>query len=259
LAVLTGAQLITDEVGLKPEAILPEHLGTCKKISVTKDDTIILDGGGSKKELEERCELIRQSAAASTSDYEKEKLNERLAKLVGGVAVVKVGGASEVEVSEKKDRVVDALNATRAAVEEGIVAGGGLALLYATPLLSTVKYENQDQKVGINIVRKALAVPARAIIDNSGMDGAVITGKLLEEAKGNAFCTRGINAANGEMVDMIAAGIIDPTKVVRSALVDAAGVASLMATTEATISDAPEKKSKGGNHQNHDHDDDADY
>jgi chaperonin GroEL len=206
-----------------------------------------MDGAGSKAEIKERVDLIRDTLAATTSEYEKEKLQERVAKLVGGVAVIKVGGASEVEVSEKKDRVTDALNATRAAVEEGIVPGGGMALLYATQVLSSVKVDNQDQQVGVDIIRRALKVPARTIIDNSGLDGAVVVGKLLEDAmkspSSKAHLTRGMNSATGEYVDMIKCGIVDPTKVVRTALVDASSVASLMTTTEAMIVDAPKKES----------------
>jgi len=246
LAVLTGAQLISEEVGLKLEAVTLDMLGTCKKISVTKDDSILLDGGGSKSDLEERCSLIRDTIATTTSEYEKEKLSERLAKLTGGVAVIKVGGASEVEVGEKKDRVVDALNATKAAVEEGIVPGGGMALLYANQALSRLKVDNPDQTVGVNIIKKALSVPARSIVDNAGLDGAVVVGKLLEDAlkeyTDGAKLTKGMNAATGQYVDMVKAGIIDPTKVVRTALVDASSVASLMTTTEAMIVDLPKKE-----------------
>lgn len=243
LAVLTGGQLISEEVGLKLENVTLDHLGQCGKMTVSKDDTIMLDGKGDKAALDERCNLLRESAEETTSAYEKEKLQERLAKLSGGVAVIKVGGASEVEVGEKKDRFDDALNATRAAVEEGIVPGGGMALLYATQGLSNVKVDNQDQTVGVELVRRALQVPAKSIIDNAGMSGAVVIGKLLEEAAGNAKATRGMNAATGQYVDMIEAGIIDPTKVVRTALTDASGVASLLTTTEAMIVDLPMKES----------------
>jgi len=243
LAVLTGAQLISEEVGLKLENVTLDMLGKCRKLSCSKDDTIILDGGGSKADIDERCALLRDTLTQSTSEYDKEKLNERLAKMTGGVGVIKVGGASEVEVSEKKDRVIDALNATRAAVEEGIVPGGGLALLYATSALSKLKVANQDQQVGVNIIKRALQVPAKSILDNAGLDGAVIVGKLFEEAAGKARVTRGLNAATGEYVDMITAGIVDPTKVVRTALVDASGVASLMTTTEAMVVDEVKKES----------------
>jgi len=246
LAVLTGGTVISEEVGLKLETATLESLGSCGKLTVSKDDSIVLDGEGDKAQIEERCNLLRDSADATTSSYEKEKLAERLAKLSGGVAVIKVGGASEVEVGEKKDRVDDALNATRAAVEEGIVPGGGMALLYATQALDSVKFDNQDQKVGIQLVRRALQVPAKSIIDNAGMEGAVVIGKLLEESNGNLRSTRGMNAATGEYVDMIQAGIIDPTKVVRTALTDASGVASLMTTTESMIVDLPAKDEAGG-------------
>ena len=208
------------------------------QITITKDDTIILDGSGAKTDLNERCSLIKDQISQTTSDYEKEKLQERLAKLSGGVAVIKVGGASEVEVGEKKDRVDDALNATRAAVEEGIVPGGGMALLYASASLKSLKAANSDQQVGIDIVARAIQVPAKAILNNAGLDGAIIVGKLLEKGE----FTRGVNAANGEFVDMIDAGIIDPTKVVRTALTDASGVASLMTTTECIIVDLPKKE-----------------
>lgn len=243
ISVLTGATLITEDTGLKLEQATIGHLGSCGKITVSRDDTIILDGDGDKSAIEERCALLRDAVndSASASAFEREKLHERLAKLSGGVAVIKVGGASEVEVGEKKDRVDDALNATRAAVEEGIVPGGGMALLYSTQNLHEVPFANSDQKVGIDIVRRALQIPARSIIDNCGMEGAVVIGKLLEEAKGDTKCSRGMNAATGEYVDMIKAGVIDPTKVVRTALSDASGVASLMTTTEAMIVEIPNK------------------
>lgn len=239
LAILTGGQLISEEVGLKLEDCTMDMLGTCKKITISKDDTIIMHGAGGRAEIEERCELLRVSVKETTSEYEKEKLKERLAKLSGGVAVIKVGGVSEVEVGEKKDRVDDALNATRAAVTEGIVPGGGYALLYATLGLRSVVTANRDQEVGVEIVRRALQCPARAIIDNAGMEGAVVVGRLLEEAKGDVLYKMGMNSANGKIVDMVKSGIIDPTKVVRTALVDAAGVASLMTTTECMIVDIP--------------------
>lgn len=244
LAILTGATVISEEAGLKLEEAKLEHLGSCKKIAISKDDTIVLDGHGDKGAIEERCALIRDSIVApNVSAYEREKMQERLAKLAGGIAVIKVGGASEVEVGEKKDRVDDALNATRAAVEEGIVPGGGSALLYSTiDLHNKVSVSNSDQRHGVEIVRKALQVPAKSIIDNAGMEGAVVIGKLLEEAKGNPKSSRGMNAATGEYCDMIAAGIIDPTKVVRTALTDASGVASLMTTTEAMVVELPREE-----------------
>jgi chaperonin GroEL len=218
LAILTGGQVISEETGATLADARLDQLGSCKKISIGKDDTIVLDGDGDKGMIEERCAFIRDNIASTTSAYEKEKLQERLAKLGGGVAVIKVGGSSEVEVGEKKDRVDDALNATRAAVEEGIVPGGGTALLYSTiDLHRHVTGANADQKHGIDIVRRALQVPARSIIDNSGLEGSVVIGKLLEEAAAasanGALPSRGMNAATGEYVDMIAAGIIDPTKV----------------------------------------------
>jgi len=247
IAVLTGAQLISEELDIKLENCDATAFGTAKKISVTKDDTIILDGGGREAELAERIELIKAALGQTTSEYEKEKLHERLAKLSGGVAVIKVGGASEVEVGEKKDRVDDALNATRAAVEEGIVPGGGTALLYATQALDKIELKNQDQRVGVKIVQKALRVPCKTIADNAGLSGEVIVGKLLEISNGDVKCVMGCNAATGEYpVDMIKSGIIDPTKVVRTALVDAAGVASLMTTTEAIIVDLPEPAAPAG-------------
>ncbi len=254
MATLCGATVISDDsdngVGIKLENAGVEVLGSCKKLTATKDDTILLDGAGDKAALEERCTALRAGVETAQSDYDKEKLQERLAKLSGGVAVIRVGGASEVEVGEKKDRVDDALHATRAAIEEGIVPGGGTALLYATIHLATLRPSNPDQQVGVDIVRRALQVPARSILDNAGLQGEVLLGKLLEEAapliaKDPAYRpTRGINAATGEFVDMIEAGIVDPTKVVRTALTDASGVASLMATTEALVVEHQEKKKR---------------
>jgi len=243
IAILTGGTLITDELDMKLENVTDEQLGTADKVTITKDDTIILGGGGKQQALEERCKFLRESIDQVTSNYDKEKLTERLAKLSGGVAVIKVGGASEVEVSEKKDRIEDALNATRAAVEEGIVAGGGVALLYAAEVLKNVKLENQDQQVGVNIVRRALRAPAEIIASNAGLDGKVVIGKLLEKSNGDLKSSLGLNAATGDYpIDLISAGIIDPLKVVRTALIDAAGVASLMTTTEAMIVDLPQEK-----------------
>jgi chaperonin GroEL len=212
-------------------------LGTCKKLTISKDDTIMLDGAGGKEAIDERCELLRETIADTSSEYEKEKLQERLAKLSGGVAVIKVGGATETEVSEKKDRVTDALNATRAAVEEGIVAGGGTALLYATQALKDLPVSNNDQKYGVEIMVQALTVPCKTIAANAGAEGAVVVGKLLESTDPNY----GFDAQNGEYVDLVAKGIIDPTKVVRTALVDAASIASLMTTTEAMVVELPTK------------------
>lgn len=245
LCALTGATLASEDSDVKVENITVEQLGQIKKLVVSKDDTVLMGGAGSKESIDERVSIIREAIATTTSDYEKEKLQERLAKLSGGVAVIKVGGGSEVEVGEKKDRVVDALNATRAAVEEGIVPGGGTALLYSTQALSSVKLDNHDQMVGVNLVKAALQVPAKSVLKNAGLNGDVIVGKLLDEANGNTKATKGMNAATGEFVDMIKAGIIDPTKVVRTALTDASGVASLMITTEAMIYDKPEKAKNG--------------
>jgi len=235
ICVLTGATLVTDEVGLKLEDCNISHLGSCGTLTVTKDDTVVLDGSGAAEEIEERCEILREMVDGTSSEYEKEQMQKRLAKLSGGVAVIKVGGSSEVEVGEKKDRVDDALNATRAAVAEGIVPGGGVPLLMAAKNLENVQVDNRDQSVGVEIVSKALSLPAKKILENAGLEGAVIVGKILEDTTE----TFGMNAATGEYVDMIEAGIIDPTKVVRSALSDAAGVASLMTTTEAMITEVP--------------------
>ena len=242
MAVLTGATVISEDVGMKLETAEFSALGTCKKLTISKDDTIMLDGAGGTEAIEERCELLRESIAETSSEYEKEKLQERLAKLSGGVAVLKVGGATETEVSEKKDRVTDALNATRAAVEEGIVAGGGTALLYATRALKDLPTANFDQKHGVEIMQAALTVPCRTIASNAGAEGAVIVGKLLESDSVNF----GYDAQKGEYCDMVAAGIIDPTKVVRTALVDAASIASLMTTTEAMVTEVPSKDAAGG-------------
>eukprot|EP01091_Cochliopodium_minus_P006825 TRINITY_DN167_c1_g1_i1.p1 TRINITY_DN167_c1_g1~~TRINITY_DN167_c1_g1_i1.p1 ORF type:complete len:575 (+),score=228.44 TRINITY_DN167_c1_g1_i1:41-1765(+) len=240
LAVLTGGTVISDEVGLKLEEVTLEQLGSCKQIEITSDDTLILNGQGSESDIKERCDSIRDNISRSTSEYEKEKYQERLAKLSGGVAVLKVGGSSEVEVGEKKDRITDALNATRAAVEEGIVPGGGTALLYASRSLESLKKEltNLDQIHGVSIIQRACRAPTRIISDNAGNSGAVVVEKLLE-SKDESF---GFNAATGEYVDMIKSGIIDPTKVVRTALIDSSGVSSLMTTTETIIVDIVEDK-----------------
>ncbi|XP_027366764.1 chaperonin CPN60-2, mitochondrial-like isoform X1 [Abrus precatorius] len=235
LAVLTGGALITEELGLKLEKVDLDMLGTCKKITISKDDTVILDGAGDKKSIEERCEQIRSAIENSTSDYDKEKLQERLAKLSGGVAVLKIGGASEAEVGEKKDRVTDALNATKAAVEEGIVPGGGVALLYASQELDKLQTANFEQKIGVQIIQNALKTPVLTIASNAGVEGAVVIGKLLEQDNHDL----GYDAAKGEYVDMVKAGIIDPLKVIRTALVDAASVSSLMTTTEAVVAELP--------------------
>ena len=239
IAILTGGQVISEDLGIKLETVTLDMLGKAKKVVIEKENTTIVDGSGKKKEIEGRCNQIRAQIEETTSEYDKEKLAERLAKLAGGVAVIRVGGGSEVEVKERKDRVDDAMHATRAAVEEGVVAGGGVALLYSVKALEKVKYDNNDQKVGIDIIRRAILTPARLIAENAGVDGAVVSGKLLESKNTNW----GYNAQSGEYVDMVKAGIIDPTKVVRCALQDAASVAALLITTEAMIAERPEKKS----------------
>ncbi|KAH7669684.1 Chaperone tailless complex polypeptide 1 (TCP-1) protein [Dioscorea alata] len=238
LAVLTGGELITEELGMNLEKVEAEMLGSCKKATISKDDTIVLDGAGDKKGIEERSELIRSAIELSTSDYDKEKLQERLAKLSGGVAVLKIGGASEAEVGEKKDRVTDALNATKAAVEEGIVPGGGVALLYASKELDKLQTANFDQKIGVQIIQNALKTPVHTIASNAGVEGAVVVGKLLEQDNPDL----GYDAAKGEYVDMVKSGIIDPLKVIRTALVDAASVSSLMTTTEAIVVELPKEE-----------------
>lgn len=241
LSVLTGATLVSEDLGLKLENVEEAWLGTADKVVVTKDDTLILNGGGGKEAIEERCEQIREQLKnASMSEFETEKLKERLAKLSGGVAILKVGGASEVEVGEKKDRVVDALNATRAAVEEGIVAGGGVALLYASTKLTDLETANFDQKVGVEIVQKALRFPLKTISSNAGKEGDVIVEKVIEMNDP----AMGYDAATDQFGNMFEFGVIDPTKVVRTALTDAASVASLMTTTEAIVTEAPSKGEK---------------
>ncbi|MFS8004756.1 putative chaperonin Cpn60/TCP-1 family, groEL-like apical domain superfamily [Helianthus anomalus] len=240
LATLTGGQLITEELGMNLDNLEPEMLGSCKKVTVSKDDTVVLDGAGDKKSIEERCEQIRSAVESSTSDYDKEKLQERLAKLSGGVAVLKIGGASDTEVGEKKDRVTDALNATKAAVEEGIVPGGGVALLYASKELDKLQTANFDQKIGVQIIQNALKMPVHTIASNAGVEGSVVVGKLLEQDDPDL----GYDAAKGEYVDMVKNGIIDPLKVIRTALVDAASVSSLMTTTEAIVVEIPQPASE---------------
>lgn len=238
IATLTGGQVISDELGMKIENVTLDMLGVAKRVEITKDDTTIIDGAGDKETIKGRAAQIRQEISQTTSDYDREKLQERLGKLSGGVAVIKVGGASEVEVKERKDRIDDALHATRAAVREGIVAGGGAALLYATKALDGVKAANQDQNVGVDIIRKALQAPLRQIAENAGVDGAVIAGKLLESKDYNY----GYDARIGEFTDMIKSGIVDPTEVVRTALQDAASVGGLLITTEAMVTEIPEKE-----------------
>jgi len=242
IAVLTGGQLISEDLGIKLENVTLEMLGKAKKVTITKDDTTIVDGAGAKADIEGRISQIKRQIEDTTSDYDKEKLQERLAKLAGGVAIVRVGGSTEVEVKERKDRVDDALNATRAAVEEGIVPGGGVALLKAIKTLDGLKGDNADQDAGIAIVRRALQAPIRQIAENAGVEGSIVVGKILENASG----TFGFDAQSDKYVDMITAGIIDPAKVVRTALQDAASVAGLMITTEAAIVEAPKKAAPAG-------------
>ena len=243
IAVLTGGTVISEDLGIKLETVTLDMLGRAKKVTIDKENTTIVDGSGKKADIEARVKQIKAQIEETTSDYDREKLQERLAKLAGGVAVIKVGGASEVEVKERKDRVDDALHATRAAVEEGIVPGGGVALLRASKALEALKSDNEDQKVGIQIVRKALQAPARQIFTNAGEDGSVIVGKILENSK----YAYGYNAQTHEYGDLYAQGVIDPTKVVRAALQDAASVAGLLVTTEAMIADIP-KKDAGHSH-----------
>ncbi len=245
IAALTGGTVVSEDVGLRLDKAEVEVLGSAKKVTVSKDDTVLLHGGGDKAAIAERCEQIRDAAAAATSDYDKEKLQERLAKLSGGVAVIKVGGASEVEVGEKKDRITDALNATKAAVEEGIVPGGGTALVYASRTLAAVAAAaaNFDQQVGVGIVERAIRVPAATIARNAGKEGAVIVGKLLDHTGDEAW---GYNAATDTFEDMVKAGVVDPIKVVRTALMDAASVASLLTTAEAIVVEAPAEGKAGG-------------
>jgi len=237
IAVLTAGDVISEDLGIKLESVTIQMLGGAKHVTIDKDNTTIIDGAGKKNDINARCDQIRAQAEETTSDYDKEKLQERLAKLAGGVAVIKVGGATEVEVKEKKDRVDDALHATRAAVEEGIVPGGGVALLRASKALNKLDTGHDDQKVGVEIVRRALQVPLRQIAENAGEDGAVIAGKVSE----NSSVTYGFDAQSGKYVDMVKSGIIDPTKVVRVALQDAASVAGLLITTEAMVADLPKK------------------
>ena len=240
IAILTGATLISQETGQKLESATMDMLGSAKKITITKDDTVILNGSGSPEAIANRCDNIRAMIGQTQSTYEKEKLEERLAKLSGGVAVIKVGGASEVEVGEKKDRIEDALNATRAAVAEGIVVGGGAALLYASKVLEPLKEKaaNFDQKIGVDIIERAICVPCATIAKNAGVEGAVVVNTLLN---GNDK-EMGYNAFTGEYTNMFKAGVVDPTKVIRTALVNAAGVSSLMTTTECMIADLPAKE-----------------
>ena len=242
IAILTNGQVVSADLGMKLEDVTLATLGTAKSVTITKDETTIVDGAGSSETIQARVNQIKQQIEQATSDYDKEKLQERLAKLAGGVAVIKVGGASELEVKEKKDRVDDALHATRAAVKEGIVPGGGTALLYATKALDTVKFDNDDQRVGVDIVRKALQAPIRQIAANAAVDGSVIVGKLLEAYE----TSNGYDAQKGVFTDMFKSGIIDPTKVVRTALEGAASIGGLLITTEAMVADLPEDKCSCG-------------
>jgi chaperonin GroEL len=238
MAILTGGQMVSEDLGVKLENVSLDMLGKAKKVIITKDETTIVEGAGKKADITARCGQIRQQIEETTSDYDREKLQERLAKLSGGVAVIRVGGATEIEVKERKDRVEDAMHATRAAVEEGIVPGGGVALLYAAAVLDKLKPDNDDQRVGIDIVRRALQGPVRQIVENAGIEGSVVVGKLLEKVDYNS----GYDAQTGDFVDMFKAGIIDPTKVVRIALQDAGSIAGLLVTTEAMVAEKPEKK-----------------
>jgi chaperonin GroEL len=238
IAVLSGGQVISEDLGIKLENVTLEMLGTSKKVYLTKDDTTVIDGAGAKADIQARIAQLRAQIEETTSDYDKEKLQERLAKLAGGVAVIRVGGATEIEVKERKDRVEDAMHATRAAVEEGIVAGGGVALLYGQKALANLKYANDDQRRGIDIVRMALQAPVRQIAENAGIDGSIVVGKLQESTDTNY----GYDAQKNEFTDMVKSGIIDPVKVVRSALQFAASVAGLLVTTEAMVAEHPEKK-----------------
>jgi len=238
IAVLTKGEVISEELGIKLESVTLNMLGRAKKVAITKEETTIIGGAGKKADIQARCNQIRLQIDETTSDYDREKLQERLAKLSGGVAVIRVGGATEVEVKERKDRVEDAMHATRAAVEEGVLPGGGVALLYASKALEHLKGENSDQKHGIDIVRKALQAPIRQIAENAGSDGSVVVGRLLDQKSANF----GFDAQSLEYVDMVKTGIIDPTKVVRCALQDAASIAGLLVTTEAMVAEKPEKK-----------------
>jgi len=239
IAILTGGQVVSEDLGIKLENVTLDMLGTAKKITITKEETTIVNGAGKKTDIQGRCNQIRAQVEETSSDYDREKLQERLAKLAGGVAVIRVGGATEIEVKEKRDRVEDAMNATRAAVEEGIVPGGGVALLRASRVLDGLKQENDDQRVGIEIIRKALQAPVRQIAENAGVEGSIVVGKLLEKKDQNF----GYNAQTDKYEDLVKSGVIDPVKVVRTALQDAGSVAGLLITTEAMVA---EKPSEGG-------------
>jgi chaperonin GroEL len=239
IAVLTGGQVVSEDLGIKLENVTIDMLGTAKRVSIDKDNTTVINGAGKKKDIEGRVNQIRAQIEETSSDYDREKLQERLAKLAGGVAVIRVGGATEIEVKERKDRVEDAMNSTRAAVEEGIVAGGGTALMKSVKALDKLEPDNADQKAGVEIVRKAITIPCKQIAENAGAEGAVIVGKLSDSNDKNF----GYDAQSGKFVDMIKSGIIDPAKVVRTALQDAASVAGLLITTEAMVAEKPEDKS----------------
>jgi len=240
IAILTKGQVISEELGIKLDTIDVSMLGSAKKILIDKENTTIVDGVGAKHDIEARCSQIKRQMDETTSDYDREKLQERLAKLSGGVAIIRIGGATEMEVKERKDRVEDAINATRAAVAEGVVPGGGIALLRATKVLANITHKNDDERLGVEILKKAIQSPARQIVDNAGLDASLVVGKILE----NDSFNYGFDARKGEYTDMIKSGIIDPVKVVRIALQSAASIASLMATTECMIADKPEKKAE---------------
>jgi chaperonin GroEL len=238
IAVLTGGQVVSEDLGIKLENVTIDMLGTAKRVSIDKDNTTVINGAGKKKDIEGRVNQIRAQIEETSSDYDREKLQERLAKLAGGVAVIRVGGATEIEVKERKDRVEDAMNSTRAAVEEGIVAGGGTALMKSVKALDKVEPDNADQKAGVEIVRKAITIPCKQIAENAGSEGAVIVGKLSDSNDKNF----GFDAQSGKFVDMMKSGIIDPAKVVRTALQDAASVAGLLITTEAMVAEKADDK-----------------
>jgi len=242
IAILTGGQVVSEDLGIKLENVTLDMLGTAKKITITKEETTIVNGAGKKADIQGRCNQIRAQIDETSSDYDREKLQERLAKLAGGVAVIRVGGATEIEVKEKRDRVEDAMNATRAAVEEGIVPGGGTALLRASKVLEKLTPENDDQRVGMEIIRKALQAPVRQIAENAGVEGSIVVGKLLEKKD----ASYGYNAATDKFEDLVKAGVIDPVKVVRTALQDAASVAGLLITTEAMVAEKPSEGGGGG-------------
>jgi chaperonin GroEL len=242
MAIVTSGQVISEDLGIKLESVTLDMLGQAKKVRITKDATTLIDGSGKKADIDSRCAQLRAQIDETSSDYDKEKLQERLAKLAGGVAVIRVGGGSEVEVKERKDRVDDAMHATRAAVEEGIIAGGGAALLYATRALEGMKGDNRDQEVGVDIVRRAIQSPVRQIVENAGMEGSIIVGHMLDQKDTNY----GYDAQKNEYCDLVKTGIIDPVKVVRTALQDAASVAGLLIVTEAMVTDAPEDKKSAG-------------